>query len=97
MSMLSAIPAPAVAGCVRERTMPVLKRALKTPVSYHANGKAGVPSRILNPLQGGQIVFCIDRYDEASTMEQLDLRTVRGVVDGTRKLYGGSLCVKRYW
>lgn len=77
--------------------MTVLKQELNTPVAYHASGKAGIPSRILNPLQGGQIAFCIDRYNEGSTMEQLDLRTVRGVVDGTRKLYGGSLCVKRYW
>lgn len=79
------------------RTMTVLKREFDFPVSYHASGKAGIPSRILNPLQGGQIAFCIDRYNEGSTMEQLDLRTVRSVVDGTRKLYGGSLCVKRYW
>lgn len=68
------------------RTMTVLKRELKTPISYHANGKAGIPTRILNPLQGGQIVFCIDRYNEGSTMEQLDLRTVRSVVDGARRL-----------
>lgn len=68
------------------RTMTVLKRELKTPVSYHANGKAGVPTRILNPLQGGQIAFCIDRYNEGSTMEQPDLRTVRTIVDNARRI-----------
>lgn len=73
------------------RTMAVLKRELKIPVAYHANGKAGIPSRILNPLQGGQIAFCIDRYNEGSTMEQLDLRTVRAAVDSTRRLCGGVL------
>ena len=68
------------------RTMTVLKRALKTPVSYHASGKAAVRSRIINPLLGGQIAFCIDRYNEGSTMEQIDLRTMRAAVDNCRKI-----------
>ena len=68
------------------RTMTVLKREFDFPISYHANGKAGVPSRLLNPLLGGQIAFCIDRYNEGSTMEQLDLRTVRAAVDNARKV-----------
>ena len=68
------------------RTMTVLKRALKTPVSYHASGKAAVRSRIINPLLGGQIAFCIDRYNEGSTMEQIDLRTMRAAVDSYRKI-----------
>jgi len=72
------------------RAMSVLKRELHTPVSYHANGKAGIPSRILNPLQGGQIAFCIDRYNEGSTMEQLELRSVRAAVDSVRRLCGGG-------
>ena len=71
------------------KTMFALKRLVKTPVSYHANGKAGMLSRIINPVLGGQIAFCIDHYTESSTMEQLDLRTVRSVVDGVRKLGGG--------
>ena len=68
------------------RAMLLLKKEVKTPVSYHANGKAGMASRIINPLLGGQIAFCVDRYTESSTMEQLDLRTVKSVVDGVRKL-----------
>ena len=68
------------------RTMTVLKREFDFPVSYHASGKAGVPSRLINPLLGGQIAFCIDRYNEGSTMEQLDLRTVRAAVDNARKV-----------
>ena len=68
------------------RTMTVLKREFDFPISYHANGKAGVPSRLINPLLGGQIAFCIDRYNEGSTMEQLDLRTVRAAVDNARKV-----------
>lgn len=68
------------------RAMLLLKKEVRTKVSYHANGRAGSLSRILNPLLGGQIAFCVDRYTAASTMEQLDLRTVRAVVDGVRKL-----------
>ena len=68
------------------RTMTVLKRALKTPVAYHAGGKPGIRSRILNPLLGGQIAFCIDRYNEGSTMEQIDLRTMRAAVDNYRRI-----------
>lgn len=73
------------------RTMTVLKREFKTPITYHANGKAGMPSRIINPLLGGQIAFCVDRYSESATMEQLDLRTVRTIVDNARKICGGEL------
>ena len=68
------------------RTMTVLKRELKTPVAYHANGKAGIRSRILNPLLGGQVAFCIDRYNEGSTMEQIDLRAMRAAVDNYRRI-----------
>ena len=34
----------------------------------------------------GQIAFCVDRYNEASIMEQLDLKTVKSIVDGVKKL-----------
>ena len=68
------------------RAMSLLKKEVKTPVSYHAGGKAGSLSRIINPILGGQIIFCVDRYNESSTMEQLDLKTVRAVVDNMKKL-----------
>jgi 3-dehydroquinate dehydratase len=66
--------------------MSVLKREVKTPVSYHASGVAGILSRILNPALGGQIAFCVDRYDEGCAKEQIDLRTARSVIDGIRKI-----------
>ena len=68
------------------RTMLALKKEVRTPVSYHANGAAGVLSRIINPLLGGQIAFCVDRYNEGSTMEQLDLRTVATIVENIKKI-----------
>ena len=68
------------------KAMSMLKKEVKTKVSYHASGEAGSLSRIINPMLGGQIIFCVDRYKENSTMGQLDLRTVRAVVDGINKL-----------
>ena len=68
------------------KAMMTLKKEVKTPVSYHAGGGKGTLSRILNPVLGGHMAFCVDRYNERSTMEQLDLRTVRAVVDNMKKI-----------
>ena len=68
------------------KTMLVLKREVKTPVSYHTNGKFGALSRIINPALGGQIAFCVDRFTENSTMEQLHLKTAKTVIDNIKKI-----------
>lgn len=68
------------------KTMAALKKEVKTPVSYHTNGTAGSLSRIINPILGGHIIFCVDRYNEGSTMEQLDLKTARAIIDNMRKI-----------
>ena len=68
------------------KTMVMLKKEVKTPVSYHAGGKAGDLSRIVNPILGGHMIFCVDRFSESSTMEQLDLKTVKAVVDNMKKI-----------
>ena len=68
------------------KTMLVLKKELKTPVSYHAAGSKGKLSRVLNPALGGQIAFCVDRYSASSTMEQLDLKTVETIVRNLQKI-----------
>ena len=68
------------------RTMLLLKKEIKTPIAYHASGKAGMLSRIINPVLGGQIAFCVDRYTEASVMEQIDLRTAATVVENMKKI-----------
>ena len=67
------------------KTMLMLKKEIKTPVSYHANGKFGGLSRVVNPALGGQIAFCVDRYTESSTMEQLDLKTAKQTIEGLQK------------
>jgi len=63
-----------------------LKKEVKTPVSYHASGPCGAPTRIINPMLGGHIIFCVDRFDESSTMEQVDLRAARTIVDNMKKI-----------
>lgn len=68
------------------RAMTMLKKEVKTPVTYHANGKAGMLSRIINPLLGGQIAFCVDRFHEDTVTEQLDLKTAASIVSGVRKI-----------
>lgn len=68
------------------KTMLLLKKEVKTPVSYHANGKFGGFTRIVNPALGGQIAFCVDRFSESSTMEQLDLKTAKTVIENIKKI-----------
>ena len=68
------------------KTITALKKEIKTPISYHSSGKYGKLSRLVNPSLGGQIAFCVDRYNEGSTMEQIDLKTARTVIDGLKKI-----------
>ena len=68
------------------RTMLLLKKEVKTPVAYHASGPAGMLSRIINPLLGGQIAFCVDHYNEGSTMEQIDLRCAAAIVQAVNRI-----------
>lgn len=68
------------------KTMMTLKREVKTPVTYHAGGVSGSLSRIINPILGGHMIFCVDRFNEGSTMEQLDLKTVALIVENLNKI-----------
>ena len=55
------------------RAMVLLKKELKTPVAYHAAGVGGRLSRLVNPVLGGHMAFCVDRFSESSTAEQVHL------------------------
>ncbi len=70
------------------RAMHLLKKELKTPVTYHLSGQSGKLSRILNPVLGGHIVFCNDRCNTASDMSQLDLREAKKVIDAMNLMKG---------
>ncbi len=67
-------------------TMKVLKKELKTKVTYHVGGAYGSLSRIINPILGGHMIFCVDGYNENSTMEQIDLKTTKQIIDGIKKI-----------
>ena len=66
--------------------MIMIKKEVKTPVSYHASGPCGAPTRMINPILGGHMIFCVDRYDESSTMEQIDLRAAKAIIDNMNKI-----------
>ncbi len=68
------------------KAMTMLKNEVKTKVSYHVGGEKGALSRIINPILGGHMIFCVARYSETSTMEQLDLKTVKAIVDNIKKI-----------
>ncbi len=68
------------------KTMLTLKKEIKTPVSYHASGKFGALTRVINPALGGQIAFCVDRFSEYSTFDQLDLKTAKTVIENLKKI-----------
>ena len=68
------------------KAMSLLKKEVRIPVSYHAGGISGSLSRIINPMLGGHMIFCVDRFSESSTMEQLDLKTVRSIIDNMNKI-----------
>ena len=68
------------------KTMLALKREVKTPVSYHAAGKAGRLSRVVNPILGGHIAFCVEHYNEGSLMEQPQLHAVKAIIDNANKI-----------
>lgn len=67
------------------KAMVMLKKEVKTPVTYHAAGAAGKLSRLINPVLGGHMVFCVDHFNAGSTPEQADLRTAREAIENLRK------------
>ena len=68
-------------------TMIALKKEIKSAkVHFHCNGKTGKLTRIVNPMLGAYMTFCVDRYAEGHTMDQLHLKTIVDVMDGVKKL-----------
>ncbi|MBR4863238.1 MAG: type I 3-dehydroquinate dehydratase [Oscillospiraceae bacterium] len=67
------------------KAMLMLKKEVKTPVTYHAMGKQGMLSRLINPVLGGHMAFCVDRFDAGSTLEQLELRSAKEIIGGLRR------------
>lgn len=69
------------------KTMLTLNKEIKTAkIHYHCNGKTGKLTRIINPLLGAYMTFCVDNYTPVHTMDQLHLKTAVEVLDGIKKL-----------
>lgn len=68
------------------KTMIKLKKEVKTPVSYHCSGSRGALTRIINPILGGSIVFCNERYTLNSDHNQPLLETAKVIIDNLQKI-----------
>lgn len=67
------------------RAMMALKKELKTPVTHLATGSAGLLSRIVNPILGAHIAFCVDQYRDSSFVNQPQIRAMRDIIDNVKR------------
>lgn len=68
------------------KTMVTLKKEIHTPVSYHCNGKYGGLTRIVNPILGGFMCFCNDKFQHNSDLSQPLLQTAAQTLDNLKKI-----------
>ena len=57
-----------------------------TKIHYHCNGKFGKYTRIIGPMLGSYIAFCVENYNESSIFEQLPLGVMKSVYDLISKI-----------
>jgi hypothetical protein len=68
------------------KSMLTIKKEIKTPVTLFCNGPASPLTRIINPMLGGYMVFTSDGFNARSNFTQMDLQTIKQVLDGVEKL-----------
>lgn len=68
------------------KSMLTIKKEIKTPVTLFCNGATGPLTRIVNPMLGGYMVFTSDGFNARSNFSQMDLTTIKQVLDGVEKL-----------
>ncbi|MBQ8233322.1 MAG: type I 3-dehydroquinate dehydratase [Lachnospiraceae bacterium] len=68
------------------KTMITLKKEVKTNVSFHCAGQAGRLTRVMNPVLGGYIAFCVDKYGINTDVEQLNLGIARDMIDKLNRI-----------
>lgn len=68
------------------KTMVTLKKEVEIPVSYHCSGLKGALTRIVNPMLGGFMCFCNDKFSVNSDMSQPLLETAKQIFDGLHKM-----------
>lgn len=58
------------------KTMITLKKEITScKIHFHCAGKKGKITRIVNPMLGAHLAFCIERYNLSASIEQLELRS----------------------
>jgi len=70
------------------RAMLMLKKEIKTPVSYHCNGKFGKLTRVVNPVLGGFMCFCNRQYSRNTANAQPLITTAKAAIDNMKKVEG---------
>ena len=68
------------------KSMVALKREVRTKIHFHCVGQKGALTRVVNPMLGSQLIFCLDRFTESSNLDQLDLKTAKLVRDNINNL-----------
>lgn len=69
-----------VAECVK--AMALLPTVIRGPkVHLHASGPKGRITRLVNPLLGSHIIFCVDQYKEGHDPNQLPLETTSRIME----------------
>lgn len=68
------------------KSMMTIKKEIKTPVTLFCNGATGPLTRVINPILGGYMVFTSDGFNARSNFTQMDLQTIKQVLDGVDKL-----------
>lgn len=67
----------------------IKKRYTDVKIHYHSCGKKGCLTRMLGPLFGSYLMFCIDRYNQASDFNQLPLEAMAEIYTQFDKLLEG--------
>ncbi len=67
------------------RAMLMLKKEIKTPVSYHCNGAFGKITRVVNPVLGGFMCFCNRQYSHNTANAQPLISTAKAAIDNMIK------------
>ena len=68
------------------RAMTLLRDNVETPVSYHCSGKFGGLTRIVNPVLGGFMCFCNDRYSQNTDFNQPLIEMAKETIENLKKI-----------
>jgi len=64
------------------KTMITLKKEITgCKIHFHCSGKKGKVTRIVNPMLGAHLAFCIERYGINASPEQLELRSYADAIN----------------